>query len=63
MSPLAGRRHGSRSAVANFRTAELGQRTCCSTYGAAWCAGIAAYLFYKNSAVAKCISGISIKVL
>jgi hypothetical protein len=28
-----------------------------------WCAGIAAYLFDKNSAMAKCISGLSIKVL
>jgi hypothetical protein len=30
VSPLAGRRHGSKSAVANFRTAELHKhRTCC----------------------------------
>jgi hypothetical protein len=31
VSLLEGRRHGLKSAVANFRTAELGQRTCCCT--------------------------------
>jgi hypothetical protein len=36
VSPLAGRRHGSKSAVANFRTAELGHRTCCCTVLVCW---------------------------
>jgi hypothetical protein len=56
VSPLAGRRHGSKSAVANFRTASWGTEP---VVVRCWCAGIAAYLFYKNSAMAECISGLS----
>jgi hypothetical protein len=36
VSPLAGRRHGAKSTVANFRTAKLGHRTCCNTVLVCW---------------------------
>jgi hypothetical protein len=37
VGPLAGRRHGSKSAVAYFRTAELqGHRTCCCAVLMCW---------------------------
>jgi hypothetical protein len=60
VSPLAGRRHGSKVLWQILGARSWGTEP---VVVRCWCAGIAAYLFYKNSAMAKCISGLSIKVL